>query len=570
MPCPSNIQLPMCLLCKKILTNEAMKLSRLKDHLTRLHPDKADKSIEFFQALKEREAQSSINKAYAKNACPNVKGLIASYKIAFLIAKKGLPFNVGESLVAPAVKEIISTVMEKDPTPVLRAVPLSDTTVTRRINEMGTNIEDQLCEILRNTSFSLQLDETTTSDNNALLMVYVRYITDGNIMEELLFCKCLETDTKGLTIFQTLSDYFRNKSIPLTKIIACATDGAPAMVGRYRGFASLLKEKIPNLFTVHCVLHRQHLVAKRLSPRLQECLGVAIKAVNKIKANAKNDRLFRQLCEVNDEEFEHLLLHTEVRWLSKGIFLARYCKLKNSVVEFLGEDSDLAKDVIACHQDNSYLADFYEKINTATDKLQGKKITLVQSKTIIRGLINKLELYQQSLSRRKFDHFSRLSKMSDSVTDEHLLVYVEHLKAVIEDMKVRFKDLLDLEVFPWLVEPFATNINDCDSTMQEMLIDLQSDEEARAIFRAHVWAAFWIKWKNRFPQLWEKVELFILAFPTTYIAEQGFSEVLYMRNKYRNRLDMNATGGDSIRLKLTSLMPAFSNLAEQHQPQGSH
>ena len=380
-------------------------------------------------------------------------------------------------------------------------------------------------------------------------MVYVRYITDGNIMEELLFCKCLEIDTKGLTIFQTLSDYLRNKSIPLTNIIACATDGAPAMVGRYRGFASLLKEKIPNLFTVHCVLHRQHLVAKRLSPRLQECLGVAIKAVNKIKANAKNDRLFRQLCEVNDEEFEHLLLHTEVRWLSKGIFLARYCKLKNSVVEFLGEDSDLAKDVIACHQDNSYLADFYEKINTATDKLQGKKITLVQSKTIIRGLINKLELYQQSLSRRKFDHFSHLSKMSDSVTDEHLLVYVEHLKAVIEDMKVRFKDLLDLEVFPWLVEPFATNINDCDSTMQEMLIDLQSDEEA---------------------QLWEKVELFILAFPTTYIAEQGFSEVLYMRNKYRNRLDMNATGGDSIRLKLTSLMPAFSNLAEQHQPQGSH
>ena len=43
---------------------------------------------------------------------------------------------------------------------------------------MGTNIEDQLCEILRNTSFSLQLDKTTTSGNNALLMVYVRYIAD--------------------------------------------------------------------------------------------------------------------------------------------------------------------------------------------------------------------------------------------------------------------------------------------------------------------------------------------------------------------------------------------------------
>ena len=51
-------------------------------------------------------------------------------------------------------------------------------------------------------------------------------------------------------------------------------------------------------FTVRCVLHRQHLVAKRLSPCLQKSLGVAVKAINKIKANAKNDQIFRQLCVV--------------------------------------------------------------------------------------------------------------------------------------------------------------------------------------------------------------------------------------------------------------------------------
>ena len=49
-PCPSYIQLPMRLLYKKILTNEAMKPSRLKDHLTKLHVDKVDKPIAFFQA----------------------------------------------------------------------------------------------------------------------------------------------------------------------------------------------------------------------------------------------------------------------------------------------------------------------------------------------------------------------------------------------------------------------------------------------------------------------------------------------------------------------------------------
>ena len=138
----------MCLLCNKILSNEAMKPSKLKNHLTRFHPDKADKSIAFFQALKERQTQSSVSKLFAKNTFQNIKGLIVSYKIAFMVAKSSLPFNVRESLVVLAPKEIISTVMERDPAPILRTVPLSDTTVKRRIDEMGTNIEDQLSEIL--------------------------------------------------------------------------------------------------------------------------------------------------------------------------------------------------------------------------------------------------------------------------------------------------------------------------------------------------------------------------------------------------------------------------------------
>ena len=118
-------------------------------------------------------------------------------------------------MVVPALKEIISSVMERDPEPVLQTVPLSDTTVKRRIDKMDTNIEDQLFEILRNTSFSLQLDETTTSHNTVLLMAYVRFIADRNIMEEFLFCKCLETDTKGQTIFQLCPTTCKTNPSPL-------------------------------------------------------------------------------------------------------------------------------------------------------------------------------------------------------------------------------------------------------------------------------------------------------------------------------------------------------------------
>ena len=86
------------------------------------------------------------------------------------------------------------------------------------------------------------------------------------------------------------------------------------MESRHRIFSFLLKEKKNNMFVVHFVLHNQHLVAKRLSPRQQKTLGVDVKALKKVKANAKNDQLFRQLCQANDEEFERLLLHIEIRW----------------------------------------------------------------------------------------------------------------------------------------------------------------------------------------------------------------------------------------------------------------
>jgi len=58
-------------------------------------------------------------------------------------------------------------------------VPLSDTSVKRRIDEMGMDIEEQICEILRVNHFSLQVDKTSTSDNIALLMAYVRCIVEG-------------------------------------------------------------------------------------------------------------------------------------------------------------------------------------------------------------------------------------------------------------------------------------------------------------------------------------------------------------------------------------------------------
>jgi hypothetical protein len=60
-----------------------------------------------------------------------------------------------------------------------------------------------------------------------------------------------------------------------------------------------LKNAIPEVFCIHGVIHHQHLVAKNLGGCLHDALAIVIKAINHIKLNVLENRLFRQLCEEN-------------------------------------------------------------------------------------------------------------------------------------------------------------------------------------------------------------------------------------------------------------------------------
>jgi len=71
-----------------------------------------------------------------------------------------------------------------------------------------------------------------------------------------------------------------------------------------------------------------------------------------------------------------------------------------------------------------------------------------------------------------------------------------------------------------------------------------------------------------YPQLWKEVELLIMAFPSTYQVEKGFSAVQQLLTKSRNKLEICERG--DLRLMLTSIEPDIISLAGKHQPQGSH
>lgn len=96
-------------------------------------------------------------------------------------------------------------------------------------------------------------------------MAYVRFLDKVEMKEEFPLARSLATDTTALSIYDTVTVFFNKKAIPLEMLSACASDGAPAMMGRHTGFLARFKTRIPGLFTIHCILHRENLAAKDLS-----------------------------------------------------------------------------------------------------------------------------------------------------------------------------------------------------------------------------------------------------------------------------------------------------------------
>ncbi|XP_067124482.1 protein FAM200A-like [Centruroides vittatus] len=183
-------------------------------------------------------------------------------------------------------------VLDKD----VKAMPLSNNTVSRRIDEMSEDIEKQLVEKLKSRQVSARMDESTLRDSEAVLITCVRYIEKGEFAEEMLFWKSLESTTTSKDIYSKLKNHLDVNNIPMKNITSCAADGAPNMMGK-TGCLKLMKDENPKMLLMHCVIHREKLVAKNISPVLNEVLNLVIKCINTIKASAKCEHLFKLFCE---------------------------------------------------------------------------------------------------------------------------------------------------------------------------------------------------------------------------------------------------------------------------------
>ena len=197
-------------------------------------------------------------------------------------------------------------------------------------------------------------------------------------------------------------------NLPITKLTAIITDGAPAMIGSVNELVGLCKadQTFPEFWNFHCIIHREQLVSKSL--KLDNVIKTVTEIVNYICTHALNHRQFKNLIAELDQELPgDLPLHCTVRWLSKSQVLSRFFQLLDAVKLFMEEKNQNYPELsdLKWIMDLAFFVDMLCHLNRLNLNLQGKLKILPDLVQSVSAFVNKLKLFQAHIQSGDLTHF---------------------------------------------------------------------------------------------------------------------------------------------------------------------
>ncbi|KAG0718931.1 SCAN domain-containing protein 3 [Chionoecetes opilio] len=127
----------------------------------------------------------------------------------------------------------------------------------------------------------------------------------------------------------------------------------------------------------------------------------------------------------------------------------------------------------------------------------------------------------------------------------------------------------DVTCCAYIANPFSVDPTDLPvgTGEQEELIHIQADEGAKTKHKECSPINFWVSMASSYPTLARHAVPQLLIFSSTWECEQGFSAILTIKSKSRNRL---AAPGQDFRCAVSKVMPRIDQLVEKKQMQPSH
>ena len=114
--------------------------SKLKGHLTANHNNLSGKPHEFF--ARNLSEMNKLSVLLSNFLLISAKAQLASFKVAYRIAKCRKLHTIAEKLVLPTALDLVSTMIGESVAQKLKAVPLPNNTICRRIDKISVDISD--------------------------------------------------------------------------------------------------------------------------------------------------------------------------------------------------------------------------------------------------------------------------------------------------------------------------------------------------------------------------------------------------------------------------------------------
>uniref|UniRef100_A0A3B3RDU7 HAT C-terminal dimerisation domain-containing protein n=1 Tax=Paramormyrops kingsleyae TaxID=1676925 RepID=A0A3B3RDU7_9TELE len=484
-----------------MLSNEAMKPSKLRRHLETKHAHLKDKSDDFF--IRRHNELVTQTKA--------------SCILSHHIAKCQEPFTTGEKLVLPSIVSACSEVLGPAAAAKVKEILLSNDTVCRQLDDMAADIEMQITEKAKASDwFAIQLDESTDNSNLAMLLVYITYVHEGQFHEDFLFCKELPGTTTAEKIFQVLGGYITGHGLLWSRCVGVCTDGAVAMTGRHNRVVARVK-------------------AVSQSRQSRQCTALSIERC--LPLNWSGSRWVQIIIFFFCAKIEVFLTNKQ-----------------SSLASHLQDQSWIIKV--------AYLSDILNHFNTMNLSIQVRTCDIFQANDKIMAF--KKKLWTNRVNRGVFDMFGCLSSLADEGVDlgEVPAVIAQHLTETLHHFNLYFPSKSHLMEKQWVRDLFANpEMSDLSPVVQDKLLELSCDAGLQSRFGRLSLSEFWLSYYEEYPQLTEMAVKTILPFHSTYLCETTFSQLTSAKTKDRNRLNSENT----LRVAVSACLPRFDQLVARKQ-----
>ncbi|OAF65426.1 hypothetical protein A3Q56_06867, partial [Intoshia linei] len=398
-----------------------------------------------------------------------------SLHLSLHIAQHFKPFSDGIYLkqsISKAVKTLFHNAeMEK----IVEKFPMTCFTVKRIILALHGDISRQITDNLKNCQFfSMCLDEIVDLCGKARLAIIVKFHT-SRMEEELIDLSSLSTTIKSQDYLNSIKETIIKNNIDINQLISVTTDGTPAMIGRLNGLIQLLKREVHHpIFSFHYLIHHQALWAKQNFQTYTNLQSNVVKIINQL--------LIQLIAEV-----EGLLMYMEVRWLSRGRMLERFCECINEVEIFLDQKDLLDKFIhindVTWRVRLYFIFDMAIFFNGLNKHLQGHGIMIDSMFSSVKGFVQKLNLIKRKIENSHYSMFTLLKQHTCHIDNTLQQEFLSFLTSTIETFSQRFIDFSEISKLFKVVRPphLLENLDDYEffnwisSNLDSELIDLKNN-----------------------------------------------------------------------------------------------